>query len=525
MVEHKLKKLPLGYSDFKRIVDEDCVYVDKTQLIHQMITSGGYYFLSRPRRFGKSLLVSTLTELFFGNKDLFKDLWISKSDYSWSQHPVIRFDFSTIGHRTLSDLINNINVRLDDIAHDYAIDVSRYPSIDSKFQNLIVQLAKINKVVILIDEYDKPILDHIDTIDEAKTQREVLKSLYSVIKGSDQYLRFVLLTGVSKFLKTSIFSGINNLIDISMDERYATMLGYTHDELGRYFNNYLVRFSAKLNKTPKLLEAQLLDYYDGYQFAENSERMFNPFSVMCSLDAQKFENYWFATGTPTFLVQLLQKNEYDLESVTQPVLNAEDLGSFELDNIPLPSLLFQTGYLTIKEYDSKTNNYTLGIPNKEVNNGFTRQLVNTFTLLPADKSIQYARRITRAFNHEDMANLLQTLQEFFNRMPYTVHIKSESQLQFVLYAIFALIGVTVDPEVTTSLGRADLVVSLAKLVYIIELKFNKTAQEALVQIQDKKYYEKYVNFGKQIFLLGINFDQPTKSVSIESQKIKNELDL
>ena len=528
MAEQKLKKLPLSITTFSEIIQENYIYVDKTEYIYNMVTGSKYYFLSRPRRFGKSLLVSTLAELFSGNKELFKNLWIDKSDYDWQKYPVIRFDFSSIGHRMTADLITNIDVRLDTIARDYKLDVSGYPSIDSKFQEIIIQLSKINKVAILIDEYDKPILDHIDNIEEAKAQCEVLKSLYSVIKGSDQYIRFVLLTGVSKFAQTSIFSGLNNLNDICMDRRYAAMLGYTHKELVQYFTPYIERLAQAYQKTIAEIIEDITNHYDGYQFAEDSERMFNPFSVMRCFDKQKLGNYWFASGTPTFLINLIKKGDYDVDSVTHPVLNADDLGSFESDNIPLPSLLFQTGYLTIESYDVQTDNYTLAVPNQEVYRGFTRQLANVFTSLPVDKSIQYARRIFKEFLSVDMPKLKQVLQEFFNKMPYTVHIKSESQLQFVLYAIFALIGVTVDPEVTTSLGRADLVVSLpqpshealagtAKLVYVIELKFNGSAQKALEQIRDKKYYEKYENTDKQIILVGINFESETKTVSLESQ--------
>ena len=519
MAEKKLKRLPLGISDFRKIIENKSVYVDKTHLIYQMITSSDYYFLSRPRRFGKSLLISTLAELFAGNKELFKDLWIADSDYSWPKHPIIRFDFSVIGNRTIDDLKTNIHVRLDTIAHEYNINLSHYPTIDSKFQALITHAAKTNKVVILIDEYDKPILDHIENPEEAKAQREVLKSLYSVIKGSDQYLRFVLLTGVSKFAKTSIFSGINNLRDISLSEQYDTLLGYTHNELVHNFTPHLDHLVPTIEPTIEKVVAHITMQYDGYCFAKNGKLMLNPYSVLTCLTEHALGNYWFQTGTPTFLIKLLQKNNYRPEALISPVLNEQSLGSFEPDHIPLSALLFQTGYLTIKDYDRKTNNYTLGIPNREVNSGLTINLADAFTQLSPDESIEYAQLICETFVNNNMTNLQKKLQEFFNRMPYTVHVTDESKLQFVLYAIFALIGVTVDPEVTTSLGRADLIVSFPKLVYVIELKFNKSAQEALVQIQDKKYYEKYENTGKKITLLGINFDSATKTVSLESQPL------
>ena len=519
MVEQKLKKLPLGLSDFGEIRREYYVYVDKTELIYQLITSGKYYFISRPRRFGKSLLVSILDELFSGNKKIFENLWIFQSDYLWLQHPVIKIDFSDIDYSRSDRLEKSLLKCLYSIGKQYKIKLAKTESPKDLFSELIDTLSLKNKVIILVDEYDKPIVDNIHKLEKAEEQRAILQNFYSTIKAKDAKLRFVLLTGVSKFSKTSVFSGLNNLVDISMDSRYATLFGYTQQELTDYFPIYLDRLAKVENKTHDDVVQEIMNYYDGYQFAANSICVLNPFSVLLCFDSNKLDNYWFQTGTPTFLIKLLQKNNYDLESIMHPTINALDLGSFELDNVPLPSLLLQTGYLTIKSYDSKTNNYTLGVPNKEVSNCFTRQLVNAFTLLPIDKSIEYARLITNAFGRGDVIKLQKKLQEFFNRMPYTVHVDSEHSLQFVLYAIFALIGVAVDPEVTTSLGRADLVVSFPKLIYIIELKFNKTAQQALEQIRDKKYYEKYLNTGKQITLLGINFDQQTKTVSLECDHV------
>lgn len=405
MAEQKLKKLPLGYSDFKRIIDEDCIYVDKTELIHKMIHGGGYYFISRPRRFGKSLLVSTLAELLAGNKKLFKNLWITSSDYAWPQHPVIRFDFSSIGNRTVEDLITNISVRLDTIARDYKINIARYPSIDSKFQELITQLFKVNKVVILIDEYDKPILDHIDNTNEAKAQREVLKSLYSVIKGSDQYLRFVLLTGVSKFSKTSIFSGINNLEDITLDREYATLLGYTDQELINTLDKHLRQQIPILGKTVLDVVTNLTNQYGGYRFAQNAEYVLNPNSVFLSLNDHSLENYWFETGTPTCLIKSLKQNTYDLKNLSrQLILSEKSVESSDIENLSMISLLLQTGYLTIQKYDSQTQNYTLTIPNWEVGNGFLT-LASYVSIRPPQnlKRMLWTQQISlenKTFNHK-----------------------------------------------------------------------------------------------------------------------------
>lgn len=328
------------------------------------------------------------------------------------------------------------------------------------------------------------------------------------------------LTGVSKFSKTSIFSGINNLTDITIDERYANMLGYTHKELKCSFDGYLNELAYARGKGVPETIADVTEYYDGYMFCEKTEKVFNPYSVMRCFGTKKLNNYWFETGTPTFLIQLLQKNQYDLESITEPTLNEGSLGSFEPDKVPLSSLLLQTGYLTIKAYDQNTHNYTLGIPNKEVYNGLTLQLVDAYTLLPPDKSVQYARAITHAFMAKNIKELQDKLQEFFNRAPYVVQIAEESQLQFVLYSIFALMGVMVNPEVMTSRGRADLIVELPKLVYIIELKFDGTAKKALEQINEKQYYKKFIGTDKQIVLLGINFEHKTKRISLAAQNIE-----
>jgi len=520
MSGNKLKNLPLGLSTFSELIEDNYVYVDKTELIAQMVTGGKYYFLSRPRRFGKSLLVSTLESLFLGKKELFNDLWISKSDYVWQEHPVIKLDFSTIGNRNLEELKANIHITLDEIGRYYAVDISTYSTIDGKFKVLIERLSRKNKVVLLIDEYDKPILDHIDDPEGAKQQREILKSLYSVIKGSDQYIRFVLLTGVSKFAKTSIFSGINNLRDISLSEQFSQLLGYTKQELIDNFGLHMNLLVPSYGKDLVEVIAKLKNQYDGYKFSQNAELVFNPYSVLTCLVEKKFGNYWFETGTPTFLIKLLKQHSYRPNALIAPVLNEKSLGSFEPDNIPLSTLLFQTGYLTIKDFDPKTSNYTLGIPNREVDSGLTINLADAFTKLPPDESIQYAQLLARAFLANNMVKLQEKLQEFFNRMPYTVHITDEYKLQFVLYSIFALIGVVVDPEVTTSLGRADLVVSFPKLVYVIELKFNKSAQEALEQIKDRRYYEKYENMGKKIVLVGINFESQEKVVSLEAQNVE-----
>ena len=519
MDKKSLKKLPLGISTFSEIIQENYVYVDKTEQIYQMVTGGKYYFISRPRRFGKSLLVSTLAELFSGNKELFKNLWIGHSDYDWQKYPVIRFDFSSISTVSVDELRYDIIGTLEENAADYDVDITKQQTITGKFKALIKRLASKERMVILVDEYDKPILDHVDNPLEARVYREVLKSLYIAIKGSDQYIRFVLLTGVSKFAKTSIFSGINNLRDITLSKFYATLFGYTHQELSDNFQNHLIAQVPAVGETVSSVIQNMRWQYDGYQFFQNCEPVFNPYSVLTSLTENALENYWFATGTPTFLIELLKTGQYSLDHIYQPIMSAHELDAFEPDAIKISALLYQTGYLTIIDYDRNAKMYTLDFPNHEVASAFNLLVSTSFTQLTENQTKTYAAHILKTFIHQDMTELQAVLQNFFNEMPYNVHIRREFDLHIIIFSVFKLIGIEVDPEVVTSLGRADLVVSLQKLVYVIELEFNGSAAQALEQIKDKKYYEKYENTGKQITLVGINFDESTKTVSLESQTI------
>ncbi len=519
MVEQKLKKLPLGISDFKKIITGDYLYVDKTQLIYQLITTGEYYFLSRPRRFGKSLLVSTLAELFVGNRELFKNLWIEQSDYSWQMHPVIKIDFSRVDYSSIKRLEKSLSKQLYSIAKKYHVIVEKTDSVKDLFDDLIQALATINTVVILIDEYDKPILDYVHDPIQANVRRDILRNFYLVIKASDQLIRFAFLTGVTKFSKTSIFSGLNNLEDISLDEEYAMFLGYTNEELNNYFVPYIKVLAQKDVKNSSNIIGELRRYYDGYSFARNSLPVFNPYSVLSCLKKKSWANYWFESGTPTFLIKLLKTGNYSLDRIYQPIMSANELGAFEPSDIKITALLYQAGYLTITNYNKDTKDYTLDFPNHEVASAFNLLISTSFTQLTENQTKTYAALIAQAFVKQDLEKLKKLLQNFFNEMPYNVHISREFDLQIIIFSVFKLIGIEVDPEVATSLGRADLVVSLPKLVYVIELKFNKTAHEALVQIQDKKYYEKYLSSDKQITLVGINFESETKTVSLESQNI------
>lgn len=361
-----MRKLPIDVSTFKKLIDNDYVYIDKTQYIHNLITKGNYHFLSRPRRFGKSLLISTLKELYLGNKELFKNLWIYDSDYSWETHPVIDLDFSIIAHETVPELKISLSYRLTRIAERYGISIAKAPTVQDKFSTLIEKLAEKNTVVILVDEYDKPLLDHIKDVKRAEAQRDFLKTFYDVLKGMDAYLKAIFITGVSKFARTSIFSGINNLNDISLDKDAAQLLGYTDEEIQSYFSPYIKELAQEQNAQTKEIFNIMQQWYNGYRFSEGETKVYNPFSILYYLHKKKLANYWFQSGTPSFLINLLQKQYQSLQDIQEAEISPDSLGTFNLEDIPLIPLLFQAGYLTIIDYNAQSGKFKLGYPNLEV---------------------------------------------------------------------------------------------------------------------------------------------------------------
>lgn len=362
-----MKKLPIELQALPELIHGNCVYVDKTARIHELISTGKYYFFARPRRFGKSLLVSTLAEIFAGNRKLFEGLAIDALSYDWKKHPVISISFSAISYNSAEDLEAGIKTSLQNIALQSNISLNNELHPGQMVQALVRGLAKKGQVALLIDEYDHPILRYIHQSEMADKMREVLRGFYIVIKDLDPYLKFVLLTGVSRFSKTSIFSGLNNLHDITLSATYNDLLGYTKSELSHYFAEYLENFIASSDYSmPELLD-KITMWYDGYRFSKDNAatHMYNPFSVMLCLQNKDFSNYWFETGTPTFLINLLKSREYPMQELEGIKAAPEELGQFEVDDIDLKTLMFQTGYLTIKEYNTNTGNYILGYPNKE----------------------------------------------------------------------------------------------------------------------------------------------------------------
>ncbi len=332
-----MKKLPIDVSTFRTMMLENYLYIDKTHIIHDLIKDGRYFFLSRPRRFGKSLLISTLEELFSGNEDLFKDLWIGKSKYTWPQHPVISLNFSDLDIESASELKTSLAVALDDLAEEHGIDLSKYPTPGLKLKRLVKQLSKKNPVVILIDEYDYPLLNNISNLKVAEANRKVLRNFFSVIKSLDRYLRAIFITGISNFSKTSIFSGLNNLNDISLDPVAANLLGYTEEEMLSFLKGPIQELAKIENSSLEDTMLKIQQWYNGYRFSEFPLRVYNPFSVLYVLKKNKFMNYWFDSGTPSFLVNLLAQENYALENIEEAQLSRKSLGTFD---IALPNRLF-----------------------------------------------------------------------------------------------------------------------------------------------------------------------------------------
>ncbi|MEA1901748.1 MAG: AAA family ATPase [Thermodesulfobacteriota bacterium] len=498
-----MKRLPVGIQTFRKLIDGNYLYVDKTEYIHKLIVQGSVYFLSRPRRFGKSLLISTLNEIFEGEKELFKDLWIYKADYAWEKHPVVRIDFSKEKAENKDDLKGFILYQLKNIADKYGISLTRDKYYEA-FDELLTQLSQINKVVVLIDEYDKPIIDNIENKELAIELREILKGFYTIIKACDEYIKFVLLTGVSKFSRAGVFSGLNNLKDISMDTRYSSLLGITREEMESSFKEYIDQFAKTEGVGKSELIEKITCWYDGFCFSRNCEKVFNPFSMLLLSDKAQFSNYWFESATPSFLIKLIKEKDLDLSRLDGVKVDESAFSSYEIENLKVVPILFQTGYLTITDYDKERMEYTLAYPNFEVKNSMIKCLAEAYSYVERELVHGYAWKLIDALREHDFELFFDTLGIFFAEIPYDLHISKEKYYQTIFYLIFSLIGLKVKAEVKTNKGRIDAVI-IDKDIYIFEFKFNGDKDQALNQIKDKKYFEKYQGAGKGIYLFGVEF--------------------
>lgn len=483
------------------------LYVDKTEYVWKLVRSyKGIYFLSRPRRFGKSLMVSTLKAIFEGRKELFDGLAISKKEYDWKPYPVIHFDMGNCSAKTPQALERFIEDRLCDVAAEHNVTL-RGQSYATRFESLISALSKRGKVVILIDEYDKPILNNV-TNPEADAILGVLKGFYSTIKTCEDLERFVFITGVTKFCHVSLFSDLNNLTDITMRSDYATMFGYTQSELEHYFSDRIEATAQAQKVSVEELKRKLKAWYDGYCFEETSETVYNPVSIAKFFENDgKFDNYWFATGTPSFLMELAKKTDFNFEDAVSKAVPGVTFDAFEIPNIDPVTLLLQTGYLTIKSSEIRFNKrwFWLDFPNEEVAESFSTYLLNSYVGRTQREVSSFSADLATAFLEGNLNQARKVLESFFAGVPYTIHKKSEATFQTVFYAIFRLLGFNVEAESCTNDGRIDAVVQTDDHIYLFEFKLDDN-DTALSQIKEKAYFKKYLQSSKKITMIGVNFD-------------------
>jgi len=509
----KLKKLPIGISTLKEIIDEDYVYIDKTKIALDLIDSGKYYFLSRPRRFGKSLFLDTLRTIFDGNKEVFKDLYIYDK-YEFKKYPIIYISFAAGDLKSKEEVLDKWDEILQFNEEALGVNCNSKVYDRRSFSRLIKEAYKKynQKVVILVDEYDKPILDNIENTQVATEAREILKDFYSVIKGSDEYLKFVFITGVSKFSKVSLFSGLNNINDITLNPKYATICGYTQNDIERSF--------------AKHLEGQDFDkiqnWYNGYKFL--GVGVYNPFDILLFISNDFiYNNYWFSTATPTFLLKIIEKNNYFLPNLENIVKDEMMLNSFDVDYIELETLMWQTGYLTIYEhYETlKGMRYRLTIPNQEVSVSIMSSFANFLSKI--NNSELQQEGIYEALLASDFKKFEITFKSLFGSIPYNLFTKNkiyeyEGYYVSLFYAYLKALGVNLIGEDVTNKGRIDLTIKLDNIIYILEFKIDGT--DPLKQIKDKKYHQKYLSENIPIYLVGIEFDTIDRNISkIEYEKV------
>lgn len=508
-------KLPIGIQNFERIRKEGYLYIDKTEQVWNLIEQGSYFFLSRPRRFGKSLLMSTLHAYFDGKKELFEGLAIAQREQKWEAHPVLHLDLNT----QLYDSVDSLNYKLEQFLSAeeelYGIESDHSPYYGPRLEKVIkYAYNKTGKgVVILVDEYDKPMLQAIGNRELQDGFRSVLKGFYGALKSMDGCIRFALLTGVTKFGKVSVFSDLNNLNDISMDARYYDICGITEQELLSAFDKPIGTLAAANGMTRQECIDALRVRYDGYHFEETAPGMYNPFSVLNTFDKNKFGSYWFETGTPTYLVQLLQLSDYNLEAMSQVETDSDVLNSVDsMSHDPIP-VIYQSGYLTIKGYDSRFCTYQLGFPNKEVEEGFVKFLIPFYTSRKEQNSAFNIRQFVMDIEAGQTESFIKRLRSLFADTPYEIVKDLENHYQNVLWLLFKLMGYYVQAEYHTSEGRIDLVLQTPKFCYVLEFKLDGTADEALQQISDKNYTLPFEMNGQKIIRIGMSFSSQTRNIS------------
>jgi hypothetical protein len=506
-------KYPIGIQNFEKIRNDGYVYVDKTDLIYKLADTGSYYFLSRPRRFGKSLLISTMDAYFSGKRELFKGLAIEKLEQKWAKHPILHLDLNTAKYESKESLDSVLNDTLSYWEQSYGTSPTEVTP-ELRFKGIVRRACEKTgeRVVILVDEYDKPMLQSIGNEKLTNEYRSTLKAFYSVLKTQDGYIKFAFLTGVTKFGKVSVFSDLNNLTDISMDERYIDICGITEKELHTYFDEDIAQLGEKYKLSKDGCYAKLKEQYDGYHFEADTIGIYNPFSILNVLAKLKFSNYWFETGTPSYLVELLKKADYELPDMTQEHITADVLNSIDsMSQNPIP-VIYQSGYLTIKGYDEEFRMYELGFPNKEVEDGFLNYLLPYYTPVKKTDTAFFISSFVQDVRKGEPEQFMKRMEAMFARTDYQIVGDAELYFQNAFYLIMTMMGFYTDVERTTSDGRIDMTVETKDYVYLFEFKLDGTPDEALKQIEANGYAKPFAMDSRKLYRVGVNFSSEKRCI-------------
>jgi hypothetical protein len=512
-----IRKLPIGIQDFEKLRNEEYVYVDKTEYIYQLTRLSCPYFLGRPRRFGKSLFISTLKAYFLGKKELFDGLAIAELEKEWTEYPVIHIDFN-VGiitdnaslNRRLSVILTNLEKQWGRTVEDND-PATRFEAV---IQQACIQTGR--KVVVLVDEYDKPLVNTLENKETNETMRYTLKGFYGVLKSVDACLRFVFLTGVTKFSQISVFSDLNHLVDISMEKQYTGICGISESELTACFQPEIQALADELGKNYTATLFELKRHYNGYHFCENTEGIYNPFSLLNTFRKRNVKNYWFKTGTPTFLVKMLKDLEFDIKCFENDMeIPADSITDYRAEyEDPVP-LLYQSGYLTIKDYNAMLDLYILGFPNEEVKYSFLNELLPIY--MPTKKVARefYAANFVQDLLRDNVDGFMTRMKAFFAGIPYDLNNKTEKHFQTVFFVLFQLMGQFVEVEQHSATGRADAVVITNNTVFVFEFKItdNSTVEKALQQIDDKGYMTPYIAGDKKLVKIGVEFSLEARGIT------------